>query len=111
MGNQHQDEERRRAMSDSNPVTGQPYGGRNDPDPDAPLPGEREVSGDESAVGSPAGRGSGGETGSRAAESGEMSSDGEGLQPTTGIPNRVEPPGPADATEGDPPGGSAANQH
>ncbi len=97
-------------MSDSNPVTGQPYGGRNDKQQDAPLPGERDVSGEEASVGAATDRGSGGETGSRAAESGPMTSDSEGLEPTPGIPGRVEPPGASDATEGDPPGGSAANQ-
>jgi len=92
-------------MSES---SNQPYGGRNARPDDDTLPGERPVGDEERHVGSPDKRDD--ETASRAAEQGEMASRGGSVDPDPGIPQRVEPPSPADATEGDPPGGSAANQ-
>jgi hypothetical protein len=97
-------------MSDSNPVTGPPYGGRDDKPDDAPLPGERPASRDEQTVEPPDTSGES-ETGSRAAESGPMGGgDTDPLRPSPGIPEQVHAPSPADATDADPPGGSAANQ-
>lgn len=93
------------AMSES---SNQPYGGRYQRPDDDTLPGERPVSEDERHVEPPGKRDD--ETASRAAEEGEMASQGGAVDPDPGIPQRVEPPSPADATEGDPPGGSVANQ-
>jgi len=96
-------------MTEQNPVTGQPYGGRNEKSDDAPLPGEREGA---ETVGAP-GSDEGHDTGSRAAQDGPMvgaDDSSGGLQPTPGIPERVDAPSPSGATDADPPGGSAANQ-
>ena len=93
-------------MSD-NPVTGYPHGGRDEKsDDDGSLPGERPESESVSAPQADPGD----ETASRAAQGGAMASTGSAPQPTEGIPQQVQPPSPADATEGDPPGGSTANQ-
>ena len=97
-----------------NEMSGQrPYGGRNEARGedvrDEVQPGERPVSEEEQHV-SPPGRERDDEMASRAAEEGEMASQGGAVSPSPGIPERVEPASPADATEGDPPGGSAANQ-
>src|SRR4051794_5789345 len=86
---------RRTTMPENNPATGQPYGGLNKKQDDS-LPGEREVEGEveggEGRVGPPPSRGNEGETGSRAARNEPMASDTDGLEPTPGIPGRVEPP-------------------
>ena len=87
----------------------QPYGGRNKRPDDDTLPGERPVTEDEQTV-EPPGEKNDHETASRAAEESEMASRDQETGPTPGMPERVEPPSPADATEGDPPGGSTANQ-
>lgn len=99
-------------MSEDNPLTGRPYGGRNEKPEESDLPGERPLREDEKHQGAPAGRHRDDhETASRAAEDGAMSSGDDGLvEPTPGIPQRVDAPSPADATDADPPGGSAANQ-
>lgn len=94
-------------MSDGNPVTGQPYGGRDERPEGAGLPGERPEKDSQDAPDD----GREVETSSRAAQEGAMPSDAGGeTEPTEGIPEQVDAPSPADATEGDPPGGSAANQ-
>jgi hypothetical protein len=99
-------------MEQGNQMAGRPYGGRNEkPDGEERRPGERPVSEDEKFVGAPPSAGRDDDTASRAAEDGPMTSDEpERVQPTPGIPDPVDAPSPADATEGDPPGGSAANQ-
>ena len=86
----------------------QPFGGRNERPDDDTLPGERPVDEEEKHVEPPGKRDD--ETASRAAEEGEMAARDQDTGPTPGMPERVEPPSPADATEGDPPGGSTANQ-
>ena len=93
-----------------NQMAGRPYGGRNERPEGEGLPGERPVSDEERRVGPPESRDRDDDTASRAAEEGEMSSEQGLAQPTPGIPEPVDAPSPADATEGDPPGGSAANQ-
>jgi hypothetical protein len=87
----------------------QPFGGRNERPDDDTLPGERPAEDDEKEVGPPGDKNDH-ETAPRAAEQTEMASRDQDTGPTPGIPERVEPPSPADATEGDPPGGSTANQ-
>lgn len=90
-----------------NPVTGYPHGGRNKvPDDGSSAPGERS----ESETVTPPRPDPGDDTGSRAAQDGPMASTGSAPQPTEGVAEQVRPPSPADATEGDPPGGSTANQ-
>ena len=91
---------------DDNPVTGQPYGGRDQKQDGSGLPGERPES---ESVSAPR-RDAGDDTASRAAQDGPMPSSGSAPQPTEGVPGQMQPPSPADATEGDPPGGSTANQ-
>jgi hypothetical protein len=94
-------------MSDTNPLTGPPSGGRDKmPDDDA-VPGEQTTSGEN--VQPPETRG-GHDSGSRAAQGEPMTSDTDSLQPSPGIPTQVDAPSPADATDGSPPGGSVANQ-
>lgn len=99
-------------MTEGNQMSGRPYGGRNEkPDDEDVLPGERPVSEDEKHVGAPRHTDDDSETASRAAEDGPMQTDEPGLaEPGPGIPQGFGPPSPADATEGDPPGGSTANQ-
>jgi hypothetical protein len=98
-------------MAEGNPLTSHPYQGRDKRPDDADLPGERGVSEREQHQGPPADRRRDHETASRAPEEDSMSADDPGIaQPTSGIPEQVDAPNPADATEGDPPGGSAANQ-
>lgn len=98
-------------MTEGNPVTGRPYGGRDEkPDPDD-IPGERPVDEDERQVSAPKDPEEEHETGSRAPEAGAMpAKDRDKTEPSAGIPEPVDAPSPADATEGDPPGGSVANQ-
>lgn len=94
-------------MTEQNPATGQPYGGRDEKPEDAALPGEREEKQD---VGPPDTKPGGGHS-SRAATDGPMTSEPAGdLDSTEGIPNQVDAPSPDDATDAEPPGGSAANQ-
>ena len=99
-------------MSEGNPVTGRPYGGRNEkPADEDVLPGERPLTEDEDEVGAPESRHRDDETASRAPEEGTMTSkDTDKVEPTPGIPEPVDAPSPADATDADPPGGSAAFQ-
>jgi hypothetical protein len=105
------DEEEAASMPDDSPMAGRPFHGGDEEVEGETLPGERPVSEDEKFVGPPQSAGRDDETASRAAEEGAMSSDEPGLvEPTPGIPEPVDAPSPADATEGDPPGGSAANQ-
>lgn len=95
-------------MPEDNPVAGHPYGGRNDPKGGEGLPGERPDPEDSTPPGHSDGEH---ETASRAPEDGPMSSGGvEAPRPTSGIPRRVEAPDPEDATDADPPGGSATNR-
>jgi hypothetical protein len=95
-------------MTEQNPGTGQPYGGRDEKSDDAGLPGERP---EQETVTAPSSASSGGENASRAATGGAMASDAPGEQRgSEGIPEQVDAPSPADATDADPPGGSAANQ-
>ena len=97
---------------EGNPMAGRPSDGRNEKPEGAGLPGERPLSEDEKHVGPPASADRDDKTASRAAREGTMEDDERpGLaEPTPGIPEPVDAPSPADATEGDPPGGSAANQ-
>ncbi len=98
-------------MTEGNPLTSHPYEGRNERPDDEDLPGERPVSEEERRQGPPGDRDRDDETASRAPEGRAMTShDPEIAQPTSGVPEQVEAPSPADATDGDPPGGSAANQ-
>ena len=99
-------------MSGSMPAGGHPFGGRDErPDEESgEQPGERPVSGDEATITPPGGEQRSGDTGSRAAEGPMDTSDVDAPQPSPGIPEQVDAPSPADATEGDPPGGSTANQ-
>jgi hypothetical protein len=95
-------------MTEQNPVTGQPYGGRDERDDEDGLPGERPS---DETVSAPSSASSGDESASRAASDGPMTSDPPGeLRGSEGIPQQVDAPSPADATDADPPGGSAANQ-
>jgi hypothetical protein len=96
-------------MSGSTPAGGHPFGGRDERPDDEGLPGERPLSDDERTVTAPGEGRRAGETGSRAAQ-GPMDDDIDAPQPSPGIPEQVDAPSPADATEGDPPGGSTANQ-
>jgi hypothetical protein len=96
-------------MTEGNPVTGQPYGGRNQ-QTEPGLPGERPVSEEERTQQPPSQRERDSETASRAAEEGGMSGQGDANVPSEGVPGQVDAPSPADATDADPPGGSAANQ-
>jgi len=96
-------------MTEQNPVTGQPYGGRDEKPDDGPLPGERPES---ETVGAPD-TDQQHDTGSRAAQGGPMAGSddaGDGPQPSPGIPEQVDAPSPSGASDADPPGGSAANQ-
>ena len=83
-------------MSDSNPATGQPYGGRDEKPDDGPLPGERPSSGDEATVEPPDGSGGGG---SRAASEPMDSSDTDSLQPGPGVPHQLHATSPDDVTD------------
>jgi hypothetical protein len=95
-------------MTEQNPATGQPLGGRDDKPEGAGIPGERP---EKESVGPPADSARDDENASRAATGGPMASDPPGdLRGSEGIPERVEPPSPAGATDADPPGGSVANQ-
>jgi hypothetical protein len=97
-------------MSQGNPVTGRPHGGRDEPNDDQTLPGEHPASDAQRRV-APPDPDNESETASRAAQGGAMSSrEGDRAVPSEGIPAPVDAPSPADATEGDPPGGSVANQ-
>ena len=96
-------------MTEDNPVTGRPYGGRDDRGGPG-LPGERPAEGDEREVSSPS-TDPDHETASRAAQEGGMTSRDVDLDAAgPGMPERVDAPDPADATDADPPGGSVANQ-
>jgi hypothetical protein len=98
-------------MTEGNPATGHPHGGRDESPDDSALPGERPLSEDEQGQDAPTDRGRDDETSSRAPEEGTMTSDQSGLtEPTPGVPEQVDAPSPADATDEDPPGGSVANQ-
>ena len=95
-------------MSETNPVTGQPYGGRDEKPEGDQLPGERETDETQDA---PSSAGRDDETASRAATEGAMSWPQQGgAEPSPGIPGQVQAPGPEDATGSGAPGGSAANQ-
>jgi hypothetical protein len=95
-------------MTEQNPATGQPYGGRDEKPEGDGIPGERPES---ESVGPPTDSSRNDESASRAATDGPMTSDPPGeLRGSEGIPEQVDAPSPADATDADPPGGSAANQ-
>jgi hypothetical protein len=82
-------------MTEQNPATGEPYGGRD----------EKET------VGPPVTAGRDHENASRAATDGTMAADAPStMEPGEGVDRRLDGPSPADATEGDQPGGSVANQ-
>jgi hypothetical protein len=96
-------------MTEGNPVTGHPFGGKEPPE-DAGIPGEEPLPEDEQTRKAPETGDSDDETASRAAEE-QVMSDKEGVaEATPGVAQPVSPPSPADATDADPPGGSAANQ-
>ena len=97
-------------MSQDNPVTGHPHGGRDETPDSGSLPGERPATEEERRV-TPPDADEESDTASRAAQDGPMTSlDRDKLGPSEGVPERVDAPSPADATDADPPGGSAANQ-
>jgi len=95
-------------MNDGNPITGQPYGGKNEPSGDSSVPG---TYGEGGVVQPPDDPGEGGDNASRAAVDGPMASDPPGeMRGSEGIPQQVAAPSPGDATDAEPPGGSVANQ-
>jgi hypothetical protein len=84
-------------MSEQNPVTGPPYGGRDDQPEGAAPPGERPVEGEEAVVSPPASRGDDGEQSSRAPTEGAMSTGQTGAGPGA---QGAEAPSPGDPDAG-----------